>query len=155
MILNIREATRADQNGIKKMIYSVLEEYGLSPDPASTDRDLEDIEKYYTKNAGYFGVLEEENTIVASSGILRIDDCSCELRKMYMLANQRGKGLGKKLLEFSLEKAKTLGYSHVTLETASPLREAIGLYKKFGFKEYSPKHLSNRCDKAFEFYFNQ
>jgi len=37
----------------------------------------------------------------------------------------------------------------VTLETASVLTEAIGLYRSYGFVEYQPDHLSSRCDQAF------
>jgi putative acetyltransferase len=53
-------------------------------------------------------------------------------------------------MEFALSKAKELG--RVILETASPLKEAIGLYKRYGFKEFNPEHLSARCDQAFELY---
>jgi putative acetyltransferase len=71
---------------------------------------------------------------------------------MYSSPNQRGKGLGKSIMEYALSKAKELGYNRIILETASPLQEAIGLYKKYGFKEFNPEHLSPRCDQAFELY---
>jgi hypothetical protein len=35
------------------------------------------------------------------------------------------------------------------LETASALKEAIALYKSYGFAEYTPDHLSSRCDQAY------
>ncbi|MFT5422133.1 MAG: putative acetyltransferase, partial [Candidatus Endobugula sp.] len=58
--------------------------------------------------------------------------------------------LGKTLMEFTIKTAKELGFSRITLETASPLREAIALYQKYGFKEYTPVHMASRCDQAFE-----
>jgi putative acetyltransferase len=150
--LNIREAKNSDSKDIKKLIFSVLHEYGLQSDPFSTDKDLDDIEGFYNINGGFLGVVEENHVIVATVGIIKVDNSTCELRKMYLYPNQRGKGLGKKLLEFSLSKAKELKFNRMILETAGPLKEAISLYKKYGFSEYKPNHLSERCDQAFEFY---
>jgi putative acetyltransferase len=150
--MNLRPATNADSEQIKSVVFSVLKEYGLKPDSNSTDKDLDSIEESYFLNNGFFGVVEIENSIVATVGLHQVDATICELRKMYSLPSQRGKGLGKSIIEFALSKAKELGYKRVILETASPLKEAIGLYKKYGFKEFTPEHLSSRCDQAFELY---
>jgi putative acetyltransferase len=64
-------------------------------------------------------------------------------------ASHRGKGLGRTLLEDALRQAEKLGFSVVTLETASVLREAIALYRKYGFEPYASSHLSARCDQAY------
>jgi len=148
--LNIREAKQSDSESIKNVVFEVLKEYGLDPDPGTTDKDLDAIDKLYGENGGYFGVIEDLNKVVATVGIFKVSETTCELRKMYALPNQRGKGLGRKLMEFSITKAKELGFERIVLETASPLVEAISLYKKYGFTEYEPEHLSARCDQAFE-----
>ena len=150
--MNIRPATNNDSEKIKSVVFSVLIEYGLKPDSSSVDKDLDSIEESYFSNDGYFGVVEVNSKIVATVGLHRVNDTTCELRKMYSLSSQRGKGLGKSILEFALSKARELGYKRIILETASPLKEAIHLYKKYGFKEYKPEHLSVRCDQAYELY---
>ncbi len=148
--MNIRPATNADSDEIKAVVFGVLKEYGLQLDPGSTDEDLDAIEAHYFENGGYFGVVEEANRIVATIGLYRVNKTTCELRKMYALPNQRGKGLGKKLMEFALAKAREMGFKRVVLETASPLKEAIGLYRRFGFQEFKPEHMASRCDQAME-----
>lgn len=148
--MNIRKADNTDIEAIKEVIFEVLEEYGLQPDPESTDSDLSDIEGNYILNGGYFGVIEENGKVVATVGIYKVSAHVCELRKMYMLSSLRGKGIGKKLIEFALAEAKELGFTKVVLETASQLVEAIALYKKYGFTEYQSDHLVPRCDQAFE-----
>jgi len=150
--MNIRPATNADAEAIKTVVFSVLREYGLSPDSSSTDKDLDAIEETYFQRDGYFGVVLESDRIVACVGLHRETVDTCELRKMYCLPGSRGKGLGKKLLEFALDKARELGFSRVTLETASALKEAISLYQQYGFVAFSPDQLSARCDQAFELY---
>jgi putative acetyltransferase len=148
--VNIRSATNSDVDEIKVVVFGVLKEYGLEPDPGSTDEDLDFIDSCYWENGGYFGVVEEADCIVATIGLYRVDEKTCELRKMYVLPSQRGKGLGKKLMEFALKKARDMGYKRVILETATPLKEAIGLYKRFGFQEFELKQMASRCDQAME-----
>lgn len=150
--MKIRNANNNDSEAVKSLVFAVLKEYGLEPDSNATDKELEDIEQSYFRNGGYFGVVEESGVVVATVGIYRESATTCELRKMYSAPSIRGRGLGKKLLEFSLSKAKDLGFSRIVLETASPLKEAIALYVKYGFVEYKPNHISLRCDQAYELY---
>ena len=133
--MTIRDASNSDIPAIKTLVFSVLEEYGLQSDPKSTDADLDDLEDCYIRNGGYFGVMESNGAIIGSVGLFRASEVTCELRKMYLQKDERGKGYGRLLLEFALEKAHGLGFRRVTLETASVLKEAIALYKEYGFRE--------------------
>lgn len=148
--VTMRAATDKDSESIKALVFIVLEEFGLASDSSGIDKDLDAIEVHYHSNRGYFGVTELDNKIVATVGLANVDNETCELRKMYILPNQRGKGLGRYLLEFSLDKARALGYQRMILETAAPLKSAIAMYKKYGFQPFTPAHLSSRCDQAFE-----
>jgi putative acetyltransferase len=146
----IRPAANKDSGEVKALIFGILEEYELSSDPESTDRDLDNIEENYTNNKGVFDVvINPEGDIIASTGIYRINDKTCELRKMYLLKEYRGMGIGKFLLDHSIDEARHLGYNKIILETASVLKEAISLYEKYGFRKYKPEHLSSRCDQTY------
>ena len=74
---------------------------------------------------------------------------------MYLSPTQRGKGLGKIMLDRALQKARALNFNRVELETASVLKEAIGLYQKRGFKPITGRHLATRCDQAFELHIRE
>ncbi|MBC8468183.1 MAG: GNAT family N-acetyltransferase [Planctomycetes bacterium] len=146
----LRLANNSDCGKVTELVYGVLREYGLKPDPGATDVDLKDIEQSYFERGGAFYVLEEAGgTIIGAYGLYPVDKTTCELRKMYLHGSYRGKGLGKLLLEDALSKAGQIGFKRMTLETASVLKEAISLYKSYGFVEYEPEHLSSRCDQAF------
>lgn len=146
----LRLADNKDSESIARLVFEVLREYGLKPDPASTDADLKDIESSYFQRGGTFLVLEEkDDSIVGAYGLYPMENQTCELRKMYLHKAYRGKGLGKFLLEDALSRARQFGFREVVLETASVLKEAIALYKSYGFVEYTPDHLSSRCDQAY------
>lgn len=147
-----RKATNADASSINEVVFSVLKEYGLKPDPVETDLDLTDLERFYFSTGGHFEVCELDGCVVGTWGLYPLTNKSCELRKMYLDPACRGKGLGKLMLDRALKKARELGFHRVELETASILKEAIGLYQKRGFKPIARRHLASRCDQAFELY---
>ncbi len=132
----------------KSIIFGVLEEYNLIPDNPDLDSDLENIELNY--RSGYFGlIINNLEEIVGTFALYNIDDKTAEIRKMYLLKGSRNLGIGKWMLSFLTLKAKELGYQKVQLLTASPLIEAISLYKKYGFTEFESPKPGPRCDKAF------
>lgn len=155
--ITFRSATNEDAEQIKKIVYGVLEEYGLVPEPGGTDIDLEDIDKHYLQRGGVFEVLEDtRGNIVGTVGLYPLTypvdsetPKTVELRKMYFLPGLRGHGWGKKTLTRMIERARQLGYKRITLETHSSLKEAIGLYKSFGFAESCAGKHSARCDQTF------
>ena len=146
-----RTANNQDIPAIKELIFKVLSEFGLQPDPTSTDADLNNIKANYLNNGGTFYVIENpDGQIVGTGGIALSSSKVCELRKMYLTQSVRGLGLGKKMLYLLLAEAKKLGFQQVTLETASVLKHAIALYQCAGFLPYQPDHLSSRCDQAYK-----
>ena len=146
----LRPARNSDSEKTKDLVFEILKEYDLKPDPRCTDKDLNDIERSYFDRGGTFYVLEEQNgAIIGAYGLYPVDKESCELRKMYLHSAHRGKGWGRFMLESALSEARRLGFSRIVLETAWVLKEAISLYKSYGFVEYQPEHLSSRCDEAY------
>ncbi len=144
---SFRSGTNVDSAQIILLVHSVLEEYGLRPEPKGIDNDLNAVEESY-KN-GYFGVVENSKGIVATYALSSLSESVVEIRKMYAHPSARGKGLGKWMVNHLLEIAKHNGYKEVELETASPLKEAIGLYLKLGFVEKDFENKTPRCDKSF------
>ena len=148
--MKLRPGINSDSERVKRLVFEVLTEYGLRPAPETTDADLKDIEGAYFERGGWFGVLEDvDGSIIGTCGIGRVTDGVCELRKMYVDPRHRGKGIGRMLLEDAIERARGLGFETMTLETASVLKEAIGLYVSFGFTEYEPENMCPRADQAY------
>lgn len=143
------QGTNKDIPAVKEVFFEVLAEYGLSPDESTTDADLNDIEWKYNNNNGYFGLIIHKNSVVGTFGLFKLTEEICELRKMYLMKEHRGKGIGKYIMNLIINMAKEKGYKQIELETASVLKEAIGLYNKYGFKEVTREHLAHRCDKAY------
>lgn len=148
--LILREARREDSAAAARLIHAVLREYGLRPEPGGTDADLADLEASYRQAGHLFVVLEDGAGEIQGTGALyRLAPAQVEIRKMYFAPRIRGQGWGKALLAWLLEEAGRRGYREVRLETASVLREAIALYRAFGFVPEPGAPGVARCDQAF------
>jgi ribosomal protein S18 acetylase RimI-like enzyme len=68
----------------------------------------------------------------------RIDDETCEMKRMYVDGRFRGQGVGRALTERLLTDARALGYRRMLLDTSMRQAEALGLYTRSGFTRIEP-----------------
>ena len=149
MSLHIRDARNQDAVSIRRLVFATLAEHGLEADPATTDADLDDIQRRYRQSGGAFMVLvDDADRIVGSAGLYPLDARDCELRKMYIETAYRGQGWGGRLLERMIQEARSRGFRRIRLETASVLKAAIALYQRYGFEPIQQEHLARRCYQA-------
>ena len=146
----IVRAGAADTANARELVFGVLAEYGLTPEPDATDADLMDLDRGFLADGGMFDVaVAPDGSLAACCGMKVLGGGRLELRKMYVRRDQRGQGLGQRLLDRALAWARGRGFPRVELETASVLKEAIALYRKAGFEPRPGKPDTRRCDLAF------
>ena len=90
---------------------------------------------YDPAHGGALLVLDGDDGLVGCVGVRRIDDDTCELKRLYLRPSARGGGLGRRLLETAVERARGLGYRSMRLDTLPVMDAAQGLYRAAGFVE--------------------
>jgi putative acetyltransferase len=69
----------------------------------------------------------------------KLDSEICEMKRLYLRPQFRGKGLGRSLTETVIEEARNIGYHRMRLDTVEPMmKDAVGLYRQLGFIETAP-----------------
>ena len=68
-------------------------------------------------------------------GLKRIDDTACEMKRLYVRPEFRGKDIGRILVQKIIDDAKAIGYSYMLLDTLPFLKSALRIYREFGFYE--------------------
>ena len=114
-------------------------------------KDMDDIQKNYFDNGGVFLVITIDNQIVGMGAIRRLEEQVCELRRLWLLIEHHGKGLGYRLMMELMRYAREIGYEKMRLETAPKyLTRATAFYRRVGFYEIPPYEPIHPNDIAME-----
>lgn len=87
-----------------------------------------------------FFVLRDSGHAVGMGAFKRIDATHAEVKSMHILAEHRGKGLARMMLDQLIKEARLMGYTRLSLETgAEPIfAPARTLYERAGFTYCPP-----------------
>lgn len=87
-----------------------------------------------------FFVLRDAGTPLAMGAFKRIDARHAEIKSMHVLAEARGRGLSKAMLDHLVTEARNQGFTRLSLETGvqPTFVAARALYARAGFEECPP-----------------
>jgi len=95
--------------------------------------ELKNINSMYGSPTGSLLLAYENEVAIACAAYRKIEQGTCELKRMYIQPSHRGKGIGQKLLDLLCESAKQNGYTFMRLDTLDTMLSALSLYRKNGF----------------------
>jgi len=100
----------------------------------------DEIDLYFPPH-GRLILVREGRRLVGIGFLKLIRDEICEVKRMYVLPNNRGNGLGKTILATLIGEAKKIGYEKILLDSACYMTTAHSLYRSMGFTdtEYYPE----------------
>ena len=105
----------------------------------SFDKELAELPGDYAPPHGRLWLATHNSELAGCVALHRLDDRTCEMKRLYVRARFRGKGLGRVLAERVVADAREIGYKRLRLDTVEPVMgEAVALYRRLGFKEIAP-----------------
>jgi molybdopterin-guanine dinucleotide biosynthesis protein A/predicted GNAT family acetyltransferase len=114
--------------GFRDLVSDTLAEFGFVPD-RGLDPDLADPAAIYEA----VWVAVRGSRVVGSVALRRLGPSELELKRMYLRRNERGRGLGRRLLETALAWAREHDAATVRLDTTDRMEAARRLYEAYGF----------------------
>lgn len=135
--ISIRPIRSEDDARIASIIRSCLNEFEAPTcGSALGDPEIDFMSRAYSGERSAYFVAEENGVILGGAGIAQLENANsdtCELRKMYLSKQARGKGVGNGLMQKCLEIARSFGFEYCYLETFPTMLDAQKLYKRSGF----------------------
>ena len=130
----LRPYTAADAQAMRALVLQGLGDHFGTIDE-TLNPDLDDITRVY-HDAGAAIVIAERAGEIVGCGIL-VDEPpdAGRLVRMSVRDDQRGQGLGKRLVRALIDEARTRNHARVVCETTDDWHDAIGLYRACGFDE--------------------
>jgi putative acetyltransferase len=106
------------------------------------DREtLGDPENTILRKGGRIFMVWAGGAAVGCVALIPMGDGVYELSKMAVSPAMRGQGIGRRLLEYAIGQAKTMGASSLFLGSNSVLKNAVHLYESVGFTHVPPEKL--------------
>ena len=104
-------------------------------DELGIHQDLEDVQNHYFENGGIFLVALNGKQVIGSGALQKLDDTTAELKRMWLLEQHHGQGIGYRLLMQLFDFARQNGYAQIFLQASLEQVRALEFYRKVGFSE--------------------
>jgi GNAT superfamily N-acetyltransferase len=115
---------------VAAMVDEVSELYGRIDVPGAPSATPED---FAPDQGGAFLVVYEDGVPVAGGGLKRLDDEACEIKRMYVVPEARGRGHASRLLQALEDEARRMGYAIARLDTGVHQPAAQAMYERAGY----------------------
>ena len=103
------------------------------------DKELAELPGDYAAPDGRLLLAEHEGKVAGCVALHRLESSTCEMKRLYLRPEFRGKRWGGALAECVIAEARRIGYHRMRLDTVEPLMgDAVAMYRKMGFKEIPP-----------------
>jgi GNAT superfamily N-acetyltransferase len=146
-MIAIRQASMPEDHGAVQELFAeylrwassrVYEEYGPVFDPESMIvHDMETIDIFMPPQ-GLLLLAFQDRSLAGCACMRHIGDEIAELKRMYVRPSFRRQGIGRLLVNESLNAVRELGYQILRLDSAGFMSEAHALYRSVGFRDRPP-----------------
>jgi ribosomal protein S18 acetylase RimI-like enzyme len=138
--LEFAQAESAEQvEQARKLFLEYADRLGISLCFQNFDKELAELPGAYAPPDGRLFLALHEDKLAGCIGLRKIGDHTCEMKRLYVRPEFRGKRIGRALALKLIEEARALGYERMRLDTLpAKMDDAISLYRSLGFREIEP-----------------
>ncbi|MBI3412280.1 MAG: GNAT family N-acetyltransferase [Planctomycetes bacterium] len=104
----------------------------------SFEQELAELPGRYASPEGRLLLAFCEGKLAGCVALRKLDDETCEMKRLYLRPEFRGRSLGRRLGLRAIDEGRSIGYRRMRLDTLPSMRDAITLYRSLGFNEIAP-----------------
>jgi len=103
------------------------------------DQEVAGLPGNYAPPSGRLLLAIDGEQVAGCVALRSLGGSDCEMKRLYVRPEFRGKGLGKESVTTLIDAAREIGYRRMLLDTLpGKMDEAIALYRSLGFREIAP-----------------
>ncbi len=97
-------------------------------------QDIDEYEAKYVASGGAFLVVTDGGRVVGTGALRRLDEGIGEIKRLWLMPEYQGQGLGYRMMEQLIGVAREKGYTRLRLETTPAYQtKAFHFYQRLGF----------------------
>jgi ribosomal protein S18 acetylase RimI-like enzyme len=100
--------------------------------------ELESLPGAYARPAGRLLLAGWSGAVAGCTGVRPFAPGACEIKRLYVRPEFRGKGIGLALARRGIAAAREMGYERMLLDTLPTMPAARALYASLGFRAIAP-----------------
>jgi putative acetyltransferase len=105
----------------------------------SFDEEMKNLPGVYGSPSARLLLARYADHAAGCVALRKLEVGSCEMKRLYVRPGDRGRGLGRLLVEHVIAEARAIGYERMRLDTIeSAMKDAVALYRRMGFEEIAP-----------------
>jgi ribosomal protein S18 acetylase RimI-like enzyme len=99
--------------------------------------ELEHLAEEYAPPGGAFLIARDAKRALGCAGVRSFAGSDGEIKRLYVIPEARGRGIGQLLARRAVAEGRKLGYKRLLLDTLPAMHAAQGLYAALGFRRTS------------------
>ncbi|MCM3141055.1 GNAT family N-acetyltransferase [Brevibacillus sp. MER 51] len=138
-LLRLIHATEGNQyEQARELFMEYVDSLGVDLSFQNIATELQNIPGEYAPPDGCILLALDDEQPAGCVALRKIDEQVCEMKRLYVKPEWKGRGVGKKLALAIMDDAKLRGYSFIRLDTLPTMEQAIQLYRSLGFYPIEP-----------------
>lgn len=145
MIVNAASAGEIAE--IRKLFLEYAASLEISLCFQNFEDELASLPGKYAPPGGRLFLAKEGGETIGCGALRPLEPDICEMKRLYVRANWRGRGVGHLLALRLIKAAREAGYARMRLDTLDTMTKAMALYSSLGFKRIEP-YYENPSERA-------
>lgn len=123
----------------RELFLEYAQSLGFSLCFQSFDQELAGLPGDYAPPDGRLLLARYRDQLAGCAALRKLDPGVCEMKRLYLRPQFRGRGLGRVMAETLIAEARVIGCGKMRLDTVEPVMpNAVAMYRRLGFKEIEP-----------------
>ena len=123
---------------VRELFLEYWQAFGFSPCFQGFDQEVQGLPGAYAAPGGALALAVVDGEVAGCVALRRLDAALAEAKRLYVRPAFRGCGVGRRLLDWLVTRARSLGYRELVGDTVPQMVVALGMYERYGFERTEP-----------------
>ena len=138
MVEVIQARTSEHLDAVRALWSAYWNELGFTPCFQGFEQELAQLPGKYAPPSGRLLVAVVNGRVGGAIAFRKLDDETCEAKRLYVAAEHRGLRIGRLLMDRLIDEARAAGYQRIVGDTMPVMTIALAMYDGMGFRRTGP-----------------